>query len=217
MNGSQTTANIGIAACLKGDVARLMQGKSSRSQRVSALLGNRGLQAIFFYRISHALHQRRVPLLPQILTRFVQHLFAVDIDPGADLGPGVVIVHGFGLVIGSAVRVEGDCCLFHGVTLGDRGSEWVGSDEPDGHPVVERGVIIGAGAKILGPIRIGRNTVIGANAVVLRDVPPNSIVAGIPARVVGRRPEMDSNLRPIKRENVEPAVAEQYVPEPIAV
>jgi serine O-acetyltransferase len=189
----------GLLECYRADAARLMQGKTSRGQRMGALLFNRGLQALLFYRISRALKQKRIPLIPLILTRMAQTLFAVDLAIDADLGPGVVIVHGFGLVVGSAVRVEGNCCLFHGVTLGDRGSEWTGSDREDGHPIVERDVIIGAGAKILGPVRIGRNSVIGANAVVLKDVPPNSIVAGIPAKVVGRRPELDANLRPIHR------------------
>lgn len=187
----------GFGECVRGDLARLMQGKSSRKQRVLAILANRGFHAMLCYRVSHALSRAGIPLIPLIITRLAQFLFAVDIAIDADLGPGVVIVHGFGLVIGSAVRIEGNCCLFHGVTLGDRGTEWVGSNEQDGHPVVERGVIFGAGAKILGPIRIGSNSVVGANAVVLKDVPPNSIVAGVPARVIGTRPLMDENLRPI--------------------
>ena len=81
--------------------------------------------------------------------------------------------------------------MFHGVTLGDRGSEWVGSSRPDGHPTLETNVMVGAGAKILGPLRIGRSSIIGANAVVLRDVPPFSIMAGVPARIVGQRPIED--------------------------
>lgn len=78
--------------------------------------------------------------------------------------------------------------MFYGLTLGDRGSEWVGSDCTDGHPVLERNIMVGAGAKILGPIRIGQSNVIGANTIVIKDVPPYSIVAGIPARVIGQRP-----------------------------
>ena len=167
----------------------------SRAKRLAVVLSNRGFQAVLLYRISHALWKAHIPLLPLIFTRIAQHLFAVDIDYAAELGPGVVIVHGFGLVIGRGASVEGNCCLFHGVTLGNRGSEWIGSDVPDGQPVLERDVMVGAGAKILGPIRIGRNTVVGANAVVICDVPPCSIVAGVPARIIGRRPEMDENLR----------------------
>jgi serine O-acetyltransferase len=182
------TRPVGILPALRRDVTRLARGQSSRQNKIRLILTNRGFQAVLLYRLSRALWRRHIPLLPLILTRMAQMLFAVDISPLADLGPGIVIVHGFGLVIGSEVVIEGDCCLFHGVTLGDRGSEWVGSSRTDGHPVLERNIMVGAGAKILGPIRIGQSSVIGANAVVLKDVPPFSIVAGIPARVVGQRP-----------------------------
>lgn len=168
-----------------------MRKVPTRGQAARVILTNRGFQAIILYRLSRALWQRGVPLLPLVLTRLAQSLFAVDIAYQADLGPGIVIVHGFGLVIGSETVIEGDCCLFHGVTLGDRGSEWVGSSRPDGHPTLETNVMVGAGAKILGPIRIGRSSIIGANAVVLRDVPPFSIMAGVPARIVGQRPIED--------------------------
>lgn len=191
-------AAAGLWESLRLDVRRLVRGHPSRAKRLAVVLTNRGFQAVLLYRLSHALWRARVPLLPMVLTRLCQHLYAVDIAYQAELGPGVVIVHGFGLVVGAEVKVEGDCCLFHGVTLGDRGSEWVGSDRTDGHPYVERGVMFGAGAKVLGPVRVGRNSVVGANAVVLRDVPPCSVAAGVPARVVGRRPEMDENLRPVR-------------------
>ena len=185
----------GMLRCLRADVGVLVRQHRSRARRLAVVLTNRGLHAIFLYRLSHALWKAHVPLLPLIFTRLAQHLFAVDIDPAAELGPGVAIIHGFGLVIGRGARIEGNCCLYHGVTLGNRGSEWIGSNLPDGQPVLERGVMVGAGAKILGAIRIGRNSVIGANAVVLKDLPPCSIAAGVPARVIGQRPEMDENLR----------------------
>ena len=173
---------------IRGDARRLARGKS-RAGTVVALLTNRGFHAMILYRLSHSLWRHRVPLLPMVIARLKQHLFAVDLDYRCELGPGIVIVHGFGLVVGAEVRIEGDCVLFHGVTLGDRGSEWVGSDRPDGHPVLETGIIVGAGAKILGPIRIGQNSAVGANAVVNRTFPPNSVIAGIPARRIGDRPE----------------------------
>lgn len=188
----------GFVQGLRADAKLLTRGHTSTLKRFVLMLANRGMQTVFLYRMSHALWKWRVPALPMILMRVAQHLFAVDIDYRAELGPGVVIVHGFGVVIGNRVRIEGDCCIYHGVTLGNRGSEWVGSEREDGQPVVERGCMFGAGAKILGPVRIGRNSVIGANAVVLKDVPPCSVVAGIPARVIGERPEMDENLRPIR-------------------
>ncbi len=178
----------GLLASLRQDAAKLKRSRNKPGSMIGVLLTNRGMQCLLLYRLSHALWKRRVPIAPLLLTRIAQILYAVDIAYQAELGPGIVIVHGVGLVIGTQVRIEGDCCLFHGVTLGDRGSEWVGSDRPDGHPVVESGVMFGAGAKILGPVRIGHDSVIGANAVVLKNVPPYSIMAGVPARIVGTRP-----------------------------
>lgn len=186
-----------VLAGLRADARFLTRTQSSRAKKWATALMNRGMQVLALYRVSHALWKRRVPLLPLLLTRLCQHLYAVDIAFEAELGPGIVIVHGFGLVIGNQTRIAGQCILFHGVTFGDRGSEWVGATVPDGHPVVESGCMFGAGAKVLGPLRIGTNCVVGANAVVLKDVPPNSIVAGVPGRVVGQRPPMDANLRPI--------------------
>lgn len=177
---------------VRGDVARLVRGTASYRGPLSpvrvaaAFVSNRGLQALLLYRLSHALWRRGVPGLPMLLSRVAQIVFAVDIDYKAQLGPGISLVHCFGIVIGGNARLEGDSSLFHGVTLGDRGSEWVGSSRPDGHPTLERGLIVGAGAKILGPIRVGHHSVIGANSVVMDDVPPCSVVAGIPGRVVSR-------------------------------
>lgn len=172
-----------VIDALRQDLANLAQG-SRRRGHVALAATNRGFHALVLYRVSHFLWQRRVPVVPDVLTRLAQHLFAVDIAYQAELGPGIVILHGFGLVVGRSVRIEGDCWLYQGVALGHRGSHWVGSGESDGHPVVERGVVIGAGAKVLGAIRIGARSVIGANAVVLADVPPDSVVVGVPARVV---------------------------------
>lgn len=184
-------------AALRADARFLTRTHPARAKKWLVAVTNRGLQTLVLYRVSHTLWRHRIPLLPLVLTRLCQHLYAVDIACEASLGPGIVIVHGFGLVIGNQTRIDGQCILFHGVTFGDRGSEWVASDVPDGHPTVGPGCVFGAGAKVLGPIRVGANSVVGANAVVLRDVPPDSVVAGVPGRVVGRRPLMDANLRPI--------------------
>ena len=177
----------GFFAGVRGDYGRLTRRTPSRARRAAQAATNRGFHALLLHRASRRLWRWRVPLLPSVCTRVMQHLFAVDIATTARLGPGVVIVHGFGVVIGSEVEIEGECSIFQGVTLGDRGSEWVGSDRTDGHPKVGRGVIFGAGAKVLGPVRVGSGSVIGANAVVLQDVPPGGVAAGVPARIVGRR------------------------------
>jgi serine O-acetyltransferase len=177
----------GLFASLRRDIACLCRGHATRRKAIVVTLTNRGFHSILLYRLGHSLWKSRIPALPMIFSRIAQHLFAVDISYKSRLGPGIVIVHGFGVVIGSDVEIAGDCCIFHGVTLGDRGSEWVNSDREDGHPRVGREVMFGAGAKVLGPITIGDNCVIGANAVVLTDVPANSVAAGIPAKVVSHR------------------------------
>ena len=184
--------------CLKEDFRLLTRCKGSLMAKLVMACSNRGMHAVLLYRVSHALWKGRVPVIPDILTRIAQILCSIDIAYEAEIGPGLVIVHGFGVVIGNRSVIEGRCCIFHGVTLGNRGSEWVGSCETDGMPQVGAGCILSAGAKLLGPIRIGANTVIGANAVVLKDVPDNSIAVGIPARVVGKRPLMDENLKVIQ-------------------
>lgn len=189
--------NENLIQLLRGDFNQVARRHRSCWKRLGVAVMNRGMQAILLYRLSHAAWKRGIPLVPLVLSRIAQHLYAVDIAYQARIGPGLVIVHGFGVVIGSDVEMGENCCLFHGVTLGDRGSEWVASSLKDGHPVVGPLCMFGAGAKVLGPVRIGGNSVIGANAVVLKDVPENSVVAGVPAVVVGTRPLMDENLRPI--------------------
>ena len=196
---SDQVSHPSLLACLRADARFLTRTQRSRAKKWASALMNRGMQVMVLYRLSHALWRRRVPLLPLLFTRLCQHLYAVDISYEAQLGPGIVIVHGFGLVIGRETRVEGQCMIFHGVTFGDRGSEWIAADITDGHPTVGWGCVFGAGAKILGPIQVGGNSVVGANSVVLKNVPANSIVAGVPGRVIGQRPAMDAQLRPLNR------------------
>lgn len=186
-----------VIALLQADAAMLTRHHRGWAKRLSVIVLSRGMQAVVLYRVAHALRQKRVPGFPAILSRLSQHLYAVDIHPGARVGPGLVLVHGFGVVVGSATNIAGNCVIFHGVTLGDRGSEWVGTRREDGHPTVGRGCIFGAGAKVLGPVTIGDNCVVGANSVVNRDIPSNSVAAGLPARVINTRPPMDENLRPV--------------------
>lgn len=141
------------------------------------VLSNRGFHALMCYRIAHLLWRARIPLIPLILTRAVQMLYGIDIDWRAEIA-GVCIVHGFGLVIGQGAVVGEGCRLYHGVTLG------IASKEEDGFPCLGRNVLVGAGAKILGPVRIGDNVKVGANSVVITDIPPGATVGGVPARVI---------------------------------
>lgn len=172
-----------VSSAIRADAAALLRS----DQQLWRASSNRGAQALAAYRIARYLAERRVPAVPLVLTRLVQMLLGLDLSLKCSIEPGVQIVHGFGLVVGSEAVVRSGTTLYHGVTLGDRGSEWVGSDRTDGHPTIGHDVIVGAGAKILGPVSVGDRAVIGANAVVLTDVPPAAIVVGIPGRVVGTR------------------------------
>jgi serine O-acetyltransferase len=149
-----------------------------------AVMFNRGAQALLLYRIAHALHHRRVPVLPALLTRWSQVLYGIDIDPAAEIAPGAVIYHGVGLVIGRKAKVGAGAVFYHGVTLGNRASGRIQSSKVDGMPVLGKDVVLCAGAKVLGPVVIGDRTVIGANAVVVQSVPADHLAIGVPARAI---------------------------------
>ncbi len=140
-----------------------------------------GLHALWFYRAAHWLWTHRLRWLGRLTSHLGRALTGVEIHPGASIGPGFFIDHGMGVVIGETTEIGPDVTLYHGVTLG--GTAWKKGKR---HPTLEEGVVVGAGAKILGPIRVGARTRVGANAVVVRDVPPDSVVVGIPGRVIHR-------------------------------
>ncbi len=137
-----------------------------------------GVKAILFHRIAHALYRAKIPFLPRALSEFSRFITGIDIHPGAKLGRCLVIDHGMGLVIGETAEVGDHVILYHGVTLGGTALERVKR-----HPTVGNHVVIGAGAKVLGNIRVGDGVRIGANSVVVHDVPAHSTAVGIPARV----------------------------------
>lgn len=147
---------------------------------LEALLCYPGFHAIFCHRFIHLLHAKlKVPFLPRLLSQIVRFLTGIEIHPGAKIGKGFFIDHGMGVVIGETAEIGDNVTLYHGVTLGGTGKE-----KGKRHPTIEDGVVVGAGAKVLGNIGIGRNSRIGAGSVVLKDVPPNSTVVGVPGVVV---------------------------------
>jgi len=146
------------------------------------LLTYSGLHAVVLYRIAHGLKKGRVPFLPRALSQFARFLTGVEIHPGAEIGPGLFIDHGMGVVVGETTEIGSNCLLYQGVTLGGTGKE-----SGKRHPTLGNNVVVGAGAKVLGAIRIGHHAKVGANAVVLKPVPDYGIVVGIPGKVVKRR------------------------------
>jgi serine O-acetyltransferase len=137
-----------------------------------------GLKAVGMHRVSHWLFGKKIPLLPRFLSQLMRFFTGIEIHPGAKIGKHLVIDHGMGVVIGETAEVGDDCTIFHGSTLGGKG----GTGKR--HPTIGQGVMIGAGAKLLGPIHVGDGAKVGANAVVLKDVPAGATVVGIPGRVV---------------------------------
>jgi serine O-acetyltransferase len=137
-----------------------------------------GLHAIIFYRISHFLLKLKIPVLPRAISQLARFLTGIEIHPGAIIGRGLFIDHGMGVVIGETSIVGDEVTLYQGVTLGGTGKE-----KGKRHPTIGNNVVVGTGAKILGDISIGDNSYVGANAVVIKDVPPNSTVVGVPGRI----------------------------------
>ena len=138
-----------------------------------------GFQALVLHRISHKLWNYKLPLLPRVLSQLTRNITGIEIHPGAKIGRGVFIDHGMGVVIGETSEIGDRCLLYQGVTLGG-----TGKDSGKRHPTLQENVVVGAGAKVLGAIKIGSNTRIGAGSVVVKNVEKNCTVVGIPGRVV---------------------------------
>jgi len=146
---------------------------------VEVILTYSGLHALLAYRLSHWLWSYRVPFIPRVISQLARWLTGIEIHPGATIGVGFFIDHGMGVVIGETAEIGDQVTLFQGVTLGGTGKE-----RGKRHPTLGNHVVVGAGAKILGGIKIGDNVKIGANSVVLKSVPANSTVIGVPARII---------------------------------
>ena len=153
-----------------------------------------GVHAVLWHRLSHRLWNWNLKWLARLSSTLARWFTGVEIHPGARIGRRVFIDHGMGVVIGETAELGDDCTLYHGVTLG--GTSW---QKGKRHPTLEPGVIIGAGAKVLGPITIGAGAKIGSNAVVVKDVPPGATAVGIPARILDDRSRDDAREQAAKK------------------
>ena len=141
-----------------------------------------GVQAVIIYRLTHLLWGYKLYWLARFISTFARLITGIEIHPGAVFGRRIFIDHGMGVVIGETSEIGDDCMIYHGVTLG--GTSW---DKEKRHPTLMDGVIIGAGAKILGPVTLGKNVRVGSNSVVVRSIDDNETVVGIPGRVVRKK------------------------------
>ena len=168
-----------MLTAIKTDLAIIKERDPAARDLLEILLCYPGFQALTLHRISHRLWRSGLPLLPRLLSQITRALTGIEIHPGAQIGHGVFIDHGMGVVIGETTQIGNRCLLYQGVTLGGTGKE-----HGKRHPTLAENVVVGAGAKVLGAIRIGANTRIGAGSVVVRDVEASCTVVGIPGRVV---------------------------------
>ncbi len=160
------------------DIRTVKERDPAAKSAIEVLLLYPGLHAQVFYRMANALWKMKVPILPRWLSQLGRFWTGVEIHPGATIGKNLFIDHGMGVVVGETAIIGDNVLLYQGVTLGGTGKE-----TGKRHPTIGNGVVVGAGAKVLGNILIGDNSYIGANAVVIKSVPPNSTVVGIPGRI----------------------------------
>jgi serine O-acetyltransferase len=187
---------------IKRDFHAALSMDPAATSKAEVILTYAGFHALLFYRFAHWLWLKKIPFLPRALSQLARFITGIEMHPGAAIGAGLFIDHGMGVVIGETAEIGDNVTLFQGVTLGGTGKQ-----RGKRHPTLGSNVVVGAGAKVLGPIRIGNYVKIGANAVVLQDVPDHSTVVGIPGRIVR-----------IKDERVaeEALMDHVHIPDPIA-
>ncbi|WP_252243698.1 MULTISPECIES: serine O-acetyltransferase EpsC [unclassified Clostridium] len=166
---------------LNYDLERVLINDPAAKSKIEVLLLYPCIHALIAYRISHFLYKHKFFFLARFISQLSRFLTGIEIHPGATIGRGLFIDHGMGVVIGETAEIGNDVILYHGVTLGG-----TGKDKGKRHPAVGNNVLIGAGAKVLGPINIGDNAKIGSNAVVLHDVPQGATTVGVSARNIVR-------------------------------
>ena len=167
---------------LKKDLDFALRSDPAARNKLEILLTYSGVHALMFYRFAHFLQRLKLKLIARIISQLGRFFTGIEIHPSATISAGIFIDHGMGVVIGATANVEEGVIIYHGVTLGGTGKD-KGTKR---HPTVKKGAFIGSGAKILGNITIGENAKIGANAVVLCDVPNGATAVGCPATIVAR-------------------------------
>lgn len=166
---------------IKEDIALIKERDPAARSTFEIVLTYSGLHAVMAYRLSHKLYEKKFFTLARIISQTARFFTGIEIHPGAKIGKGLFIDHGMGVVIGETAEIGDNCLIYQGVTLGGTGKE-----HGKRHPTLGNNVMIGSGAKVLGPFKVGDNAKIASNAVVLTEVPPNTTAVGVPARIVKR-------------------------------
>lgn len=175
---------------IKEDIASVYDRDPAARNNLEIFLNYPGLHAIWFQRLAHKLWTKNWKSLARFISTLARWLTGVEIHPGATIGRRFFIDHGMGVVIGETAEIGNDVTVYHSVTLG--GTSWNGGKR---HPTLADGVVVGAGAKILGPILIGKNARVGSNSVVVKEVPENATVVGIPGRIVVNNKDQEENQK----------------------
>ncbi len=170
---------LNILRTLKEDIGIIYKKDPAARNIVEVIFCYPGFHALLLHRISHKLWVWKVPVIPRLISTFARFLTGIDIHPGATIGRRFFIDHGMGVVIGETTEIGDDCLLYQGVTLGGTSAK-----QEKRHPTLGRGVVVGAGAKVLGAITLGNHSKVGAGSVVVNDVPEHATVIGIPGRIV---------------------------------
>lgn len=164
---------------IKEDIDAIFERDPAAKNVIEVLLCYPGLHAILIHRISHGLYKRGWVILPRFISNIARFLTGIEIHPGAKIGRKVFIDHGTGVVIGETAEVGDNVTIYQGATLGG-----TGKDKGKRHPTIGNNVVISCGAKVLGPFKVGDNSKIGSGSVVLKEVPPNCTVVGVPGQIV---------------------------------
>ena len=189
-----------LVRSVKEDVRAVRERDPAARSNAEILLLYSGVHALAAYRVAHKLHENEHYFAARALSQAAKAVTGIEIHPGAKIGKGLVIDHGTGVVIGETAEIGDNCTIYQGVTLGG-----TGKDIGKRHPTLGNNVLIGAGAKVLGPFYIGDNSKVAANAVVLKEIPENSTAVGMPAKVVKREGvKVNSDLDQI------------HIPDPVA-
>ncbi|MGE4318910.1 MAG: serine O-acetyltransferase [Deferribacterales bacterium] len=185
---------MGVFRTLKDEIQTVFERDPAAKSRLEVIFCYPGFHAILFYRLAHWFWVRKMHFIGRLISHAGRFFTGIEIHPGATIGKRFFIDHGMGVVIGETAEVGNDVTIYHGVTLGG-----VSLEKKKRHPTIEDNVVIGSGAKVLGPFTVGRNAKIGSNSVVVKEVPENATVVGIPGKIVTNGREtarFDHNLLP---------------------